>query len=169
MPEQMEKLRLLSLVFSLCWEEQKLWWEHEIIGTCPVLTAQFSCPGDPEHWGVNVAFSLEHTKMEQLEFEAGTARRLGCGMLGFKILLWILVFYSPEKSSVWREGAALAGWKICPFDNTSIGINKLQRNQRSFLPPLCLLVDNDGSCAQSGCFWQLSLPLNVWQMEAKHS
>ena len=78
-----------------------------------MLTGQLSCPGHPEHWGVNVAFSLKHGKMEQLEFEAGTGCRLGCGMLGFKILLGILVFYSPEKSSVWGvkvEGRSCSCW-----------------------------------------------------------
>lgn len=83
----MEKLQLFSLVFSLCSEEQKPRWDHEIIGTCPVLTMRISHPGDPEHGGVGVAFSLKHTQTDQLEFEAGTGLRLGCGMLGFKIFL----------------------------------------------------------------------------------
>lgn len=62
----------------------------------------------------------------------------------------------------------LLSWKFILSDNITIGINKLQRNQRSFSPPLCLLADNDGSSGQLGCFWQLSLPVNIWQTQTKH-
>lgn len=113
----MERLKIPSLVFSLCWEEQTL-WEHHIIGTCPVLLVWISCPSNPEHWGVNIAFSLEHKKMEKLEFKAGTACRLGCSMLGFQIVLWHYFIVQRRAQCggwKWREGTALAGSKNCPF------------------------------------------------------
>lgn len=59
----------------------------------------------------------------------------------------------------------LLAWKFILSDNITIGINKLQRNQRSLFPPLCLLADNDSGSAQLGCFWLLSFPVNIWQTQ----